>query len=270
MRFASLAMYVDPPPIAEATERLWEALGKRLRDFGLDAPVQLNRHIPHDEAWLRPDLLFAQACGYPYVRYLRGRVQLVATPIFGLPGCAGPLKCSFIIVAASSEARSADDLRGARAAFNDPRSNSGYNLFRHFIAPYARDGRFFSSVIQTGGHRASIDAVASGKADVAAIDCVTFGNILRFDPARVAGVRVLAETTKGPGLPFITASSTSQEELAMLRRALAETVSDNALSSVCNTLSLRGVQILGDGDYDALADLEREAATRGYPVLFPQ
>ncbi len=43
----------------------------------------------------------------------------------------------------------------------------------------------------------SIDAVSSGKADVAAIDCITFGNTKRFDPDRVADIRILAETIRG-------------------------------------------------------------------------
>ncbi|MDQ0321725.1 ABC-type phosphate/phosphonate transport system substrate-binding protein [Pararhizobium capsulatum DSM 1112] len=195
MSLASLAMYVSPAPIAEATRLFWEVLGKRIRGYGLDA------------------------------------------------------------------------LRGARAAINEPGSNSGYNLFRAFVAPHAVDGRFFSSVKETGGHRASIDAVSSGEADVAAIDCVTFGNTLRFDPDRVAGVRILAETPRGPGLPFITGAATPARDLIILRRALSETIADPELAAVCDTLSLRGISLLGDADYEVLAELDREAADQGYPTI---
>jgi ABC-type phosphate/phosphonate transport system substrate-binding protein len=267
MPIASLAMYVSPEPVAQATRLFWDALGKRLRDFGLEAPQTLDDDVRYDEAWLRPDLMFGQTCGYPYVQHLRGKVQLVASPVYGLPGCDGPLKCSFIIVNAGSSAQSIEDLRGGRAAINEPGSNSGYNLFRAFVAPHAVDGRFFASVQETGGHRASIDAVSSGAADVAAIDCVTFGNTLRFDAERVAGVRILAETAKGPGLPFITAASTSAMDLVILRRALAETIADPALADVCDTLSLRGISLLGDADYEVLAELGRDAARHGYPVI---
>ena len=267
MPFASLAMYVSPQPVEEATQLFWEALGTRIRALGLEAPAALDDDIRYDEAWLRPDLLFGQTCGYPYVRHLRGKVQLVATPVYGLPGCDGPLECSFIIVNAKSPVASIEDLRGSRAAINEPGSNSGYNLFRHFIAPHAVEGRFFSSVIETRGHRASIDAVASGEADVASIDCITFGNTLRFDPDGVADVRILAETEKGPGLPFITAVSTPAKDLVILRRALAETIADPDLAQVRDTLSLRGISLLGDADYEALAELDREAARHGYPAI---
>lgn len=267
MPLASLAMYASPSPVKEATTLFWAALGKRLRAGGIDAPEALDDKIRYDEAWLRPDLLFGQTCGYPYVRHLCGKVQLVATPVYNLPGCDGPLKCSFIIVNAASPAQSIEELRGARAAINEPGSNSGYNLFRAFVAPHARDGRFFSSVQETGGHLASIDAVSSGKADIASIDCVTFGNTLRFDPQRVAGVRILAETARGPGLPFITAAATPARELVTLRRAVAETIADPELASVCDTLSLRGISLLGDADYEVLAEFDRDAARHCYPVI---
>ncbi|MCP2133714.1 ABC-type phosphate/phosphonate transport system substrate-binding protein [Rhizobium sp. SLBN-94] len=186
MSLASLAMYASPSPVKEATALLWAALGERLRAGGVDAPVALDDEIRYDEAWLRPDLLFGQTCGYPYVRHLRGKVQLVATPVYGLPGCDGPLKCSFIIVNAASTARSIEELRGARAAINEPGSNSGYNLFRAFVAPHANAGRFFSSVLKTGGHLASIDAVSKGKrmslpstASPSATHCALIRNGLR-------------------------------------------------------------------------------------------
>lgn len=267
MPVASLAMYVSPPPLDDATRLFWRALGKRLRGYGVEAPEALDEDLRYDEAWLRPDLVFGQTCGYPYVRQLRGKVQLVASPVYGLPGCDGARKCSFIVVNARSSAMSIEDLRGKRAAINQPGSNSGYNLFRAFVAPHAVDGRFFSSVIETGGHRASMEAVSTGVADVAAIDCVTFGNTLRFDPDSVARLRILAETTKGPGLPFITMASTSPRDLEILRRALAETIADPQLSDTCDTLSLKGVSLLGDADYEVLAELDRDAARRGYPVI---
>lgn len=267
-RLASLAMYVSPPPIVAATTALWDFLRKELRAAGLPGvPDQLDDDVRYDEAWTHPDLLLAQTCGFPYVKHLRGKVRLVATPAYGHAGCDGPLKCSMIIVNKDSPVTALADLRGGVAAINEPDSNSGVNLFRAMVAPLSKDGRFFSSVIETGGHRPSIDAVASGKADVAAIDGVTYGNTLRFDPGRLAGVRVLMETVKGPGLPFITRASASDEEVAILRAALQAAIDAPALAPVRDTLSLSGISILSDADYQPLADLETEAIRLGYPVI---
>lgn len=268
MRLASLAMYVSPQPLAAATIALWAFLRDVLREEGVaGVPEALNEGVRYNDAWVHPDLLLAQTCGYPYVKHLRSKVRLVATPVYSHPGCDGPNKCSFIVVRKDSQARSLEDLRGGTAAINEPGSNSGVNLLRATIAPIAGGGQFFSSVIETGGHGASIDAVSTGEANVAAIDCVTYGNTLRFDPDRLSGVRVLAETVKGPGLPFITRASASDEEVAALRRALDKAIADPQLASVRDTLSLRGFAALSDADYEPLAELEREALRQHYPVI---
>lgn len=268
MRLASLAMYATPAIVAEADAELWHFIRDRLRQAGLaGVPDSLDRQLAYDEPWLRPDLLLAQTCGFPYVKKLRGKVRLVASPVYDLPGCDGPMMRSFIIVQKQAKASSLGDLRGSIAAINDPGSNSGSNLFRAAIAPLAGGDRFFSSVIETGGHLASIDAVSAGRADVASIDCVTFGNTLRFDPDRLANIRVIAETPTGPGLPFITSPETSDEELAALRAVLSEVATAQPMAEVRQTLALRNVSVLSDADYERLADLERQAISLGYPAV---
>jgi len=261
-------MYTSPPPLAEATAVLWRFLSDALKRAGFDGvPDTLDTAVRYNEAWTHPDLLLAQTCGFPYVKHLRGKVRLVATPVYGHPGCDGPFKCSFIVVAKESDARSLDDLRGLRAAINEPDSNSGVNLFRAAIAPFSRNGRFFSSVIETGGHRDSIAAITAGKADVAAIDCVTHGNVLRFDPGSLAGVRILAETVKGPGLPFITRADASDEEIALLRHVLRQVITEPSLETARDVLSLKDFAVLSDADYEPLAELERQAQRLGYPAI---
>jgi len=268
MRLASLAMYRDPPVVAAATRAFWAYLRDRLREAGLaDVPDGLDEAIAHDAAWLDPRLLLAQTCGYPFASRLRGRVRLVATPVYDHPGCSGVMGRSFVVVRAGSRASTVADLRGTTAAINDPGSNSGMNLLRHAVAPHAVHGRFFGRVIESGGHLASLALVASGEAAVAAIDCVTFGNLARFAPARVAGVRILAESAKMPGLPLITRMSAGDDEIALLRATLRRFAADPATQPIRDTLGLRGFENVADEAYDAVLALEREAAAYGYPAI---
>ena len=268
VRLASLAMYRDPPVIAEATRGLWRFVGERLRAAGMtDVPDALDETVAHDAAWLDPRLLLAQTCGYPLATRLAGRVRLVATPVYDHPGCQGALNGSFVIVRADAAVANLAALRGAVAAINDRTSNSGMNLLRHTVAPLAEGGRFFGRVIVSGSHRASLGLVASGAADVAAIDCVTFGNLARFAPEAVVGVRILAETAKTPGLPLITRAAASEDEVATLRSVLADFADDPAAAPLRDVLGLSGFALLPDGAYDAVLALEREAVALGYPVL---
>ena len=267
-RLASLAMYRDPPPVAAATRALWAYLRDRLRTAGIaGVPDALDEETAYDAAWRDPRLLLAQTCGYPFAATLRGRVRLVATPIYDHPGCDGVLNGSFVVVRANAGAHSLADLRGLRAAINDATSNSGANLLRHAVARHATGGRFFGEVIETGGHLASLAALAEGTADVAAVDCVTFGHLARFADARIAGLRILAETAKTPGLPLITRADAGDGEVAALREALGQLAIDPAMAKVRDALGLRGFEILPESAYDRVLDMEREARSLGYPRL---
>ncbi|MFM9935611.1 MAG: phosphate/phosphite/phosphonate ABC transporter substrate-binding protein [Novosphingobium sp.] len=267
-RLASLAMYRDPPEIADATCELWAYLRERLRAAGMDdVPEALDDTMVHDAAWLDPRLLLAQTCGYPLATRLRGRVRLVATPVYNHPGCEGALNGSFVIVRADAGVSSVAELRGGVAAINDWTSNSGMNLLRHTAAPHAVDGRFFGRVVESGSHRASLALVARGEVDVAAIDCVTFGNMARFSPETVSGVRVLAETAKTPGLPLITRAATSDADVEKLRAALQAFARDPAAAPLRDRLGLRGFELLPKTAYAAVLDIEQAALALAYPAL---
>ena len=90
----------------------------------------------------------------------------------------------------------------------------------HHAAPLAADGRFFGAVRATGAHRASVAAVASGAADLAAIDLVSLGLARRFVPA-AGRLRVLFLTDPTPGLPLIAAQGSA---VAPHRRAVVAAV----------------------------------------------
>jgi ABC-type phosphate/phosphonate transport system substrate-binding protein len=258
-------MYVAPPPVAQATDDLWRFLRDFLRAGGMQqVPESLDRGMSHSEAWLQPNLLLAQTCGFPYVKTLRGRVRLVATPCYGYPGCDGPQMRSFVIARTGAGPSSLQDLRGSTVAINSRDSNSGMNLLRAAIAPISAGARFFASVVETGGHLASISAVAEGRADCAAIDCITFGHVQRFAPELLEKIAVIEQTPAGPGLPFVTRGSASDLDVSLMRAALDAAVLEPTLATVCDTLALKSFARLGDEDYDGLLALESEAARLGY------
>lgn len=267
MARASLAMYDSVPPVRAANIQFWQGIRDRLRAEGFEAPEALDLETAHDDVWLKPDLMMAQTCGYPYVRHLKGKVRLVATPAYDFAGGEGTERVSFIIVPEASPAQSLEDLRGKIAAINDWDSNSGMNLFRAAVMPYARGGRFFSDIKVTGGHLLSIKAVQAGEADVASIDTVTWGMLVRHRPDMLAGVRILAETPSGPGLPFITRLTASDAEVEALRRAIGDTIANPAYADAVAALGLKRIEILGDDDYDRLDAYRREAERHGYPII---
>ena len=234
-RPVSLAMY---DPGNGATDRLWSALRPHLADAGLSQlPDQLVPAGQLEKAWLDPNLLLAQTCGYPLRHTLDGRVRYVGTPIYDVDGTMGADNRSAIIVRATDRARSLEDLRGRRAAFNSITSQSGYNAFRAAIAPLARDGRFFGSSRETASHAASLRAVIAGEADAAAIDPISFA--LAPEDLRAA-VKIISWTDAAPGLPFITSLGSSSDQRAQAgkscyREALDEFLNQSPVKPVGRT-----------------------------------
>jgi len=267
MLVASLMMYDNPDVARRANDALWVALRDRMRAKGFETPDALDRTGSHESYWLRPELGFAQTCGYPYVSELKGKVRLVATPVFNYPGGKGARRASYIVVREDDPAQSVGDVAGYRAAVNDWLSNSGMNLFRSAVAPYAKDGRFFSDVLITGGHIDSIAAIRDGRADVAAIDSISWGMHARHAPEKIAGVRIIGETPMGPGLPYIVRASASDAEVAALRESLAEIISDPDNAPALDTLGLVGIEVLSDADYAELEAFATDAARLGYPKV---
>jgi ABC-type phosphate/phosphonate transport system substrate-binding protein len=264
---ASLLMYDNPDVVQRANDALWTAIRDHLRARGFAAPDALDRNGDYHSYWLRADLALAQTCGYPYVSELKGKVRLVATPAFSYPGGKGAKRASFIVVREDYPARSLGDLRGKRAAINDWLSNSGMNLLRISVAPLAGGKPFFSDIVVTGGHLASIASVREGRADVAAIDSITWGLHARHAPEKISGVRILAETPMGPGLPYITRSDASDAEVAALREAISGALGDPLLKDAVETLGITGIEVLDDSDYAELERFRDEALRLGYPKV---
>ncbi|AET91347.1 putative ABC phosphate/phosphonate transporter, periplasmic ligand binding protein [Burkholderia sp. YI23] len=265
---AALPMYNVTPALADD----WRALLAHVRDGLADwlrargDTLEIVDPGPDLTAfWLRDDVLLSQTCGYPLVHALANRVRLVATPDFDAPGCENGMYRSVIVAGAHGEARSIEACRGLRAAYNDDDSNSGMNLLRHAVAPFAHDGRFFASVTKTGAHLASLRALADARADVAAIDCVTFAFAQTHLPELAGRARVIGMTASAGALPFIASARVPQDAIDPLFRALADALDRDA--PLARRLRLKGVAKRTLADYEPILALERDAISRGYPRL---
>jgi ABC-type phosphate/phosphonate transport system substrate-binding protein len=258
----------DLPELQGANDALWAAIAARLHAHNVfGVPDQLIRDRSPEALWTDPDLLLAQACGFPLATRLEGRVRVVATPRYRARGCEGADYRSAVVVRTGSLTSSLDDLRASRCAVNDLASNSGMNLLRAEIAPLAGGKPFFKSVILTGSHLASVEAVAGDEADVAAIDCVTWAHLQRWRPSLTARLRVLTWTVRNPGLPLITSLGTSPSQLAALRAVLDEVAADPTLREVRRTLLLDGFSLVPAEHYRAPLRLQDIATDLGYPQL---
>lgn len=224
-RIASLPMY-DWPEVQAENDAAWSRARDRLRAQGIEAPERLTRGgAALDALWRDPNLFLSQTCWGPMEAGLAPHVQVVAQPDYSAcEGGTGEFYSSAVVMRAASGARPGaalelERLRNARFAFNSADSRSGYLALKADLEARGEGLSIFSALVETGGHRASIRAVAEGVADVAAIDCKAWALARRHEPAAQA-LAAVGWTAPRKGLPFITARATPAPVVAALREAL--------------------------------------------------
>ncbi|HEX3639188.1 MAG TPA: PhnD/SsuA/transferrin family substrate-binding protein [Paraburkholderia sp.] len=258
---AALPMYNVTPALASAW-REW-------LDEVLRMAKPACRIVEPDEElhgfWRRPNVLLSQTCGYPLMHGLHEQVQVIATPRFDAPGCDGADYSSVLVTRAQASFDSLAACRGGRAAYNQDDSNSGMNVFRHAVAPLARDRAFFSAVLRTGSHLGSLRAVVDDRADIAAIDCVTFAFVCDELPELARKVRQIGVTAASPGLPLIASNNVPPATIETLREALNE--AQLAQPERAKRLRLKGFSALSLIEYERIERLEIEARALGYARL---
>jgi ABC-type phosphate/phosphonate transport system substrate-binding protein len=101
-------------------------------------------------------------------------------------------------------------MRGKRFAYNSLDSMSGIIAPGRDLEALGESLDIFAERIETGAHRASIVAVAEGRADVCAIDCRSWHMAKRHEP-RARDLQVVGWTALRKGLPMITSVHTPPE-----------------------------------------------------------
>lgn len=226
---ATLPMY-DWPEVRGEVDAQWVRLRDILRRNGIDAPDALTRGVDDLHAlWRNPNLIFAQTCWGPMEQGLGDDVVVVGQPDYSAyEGGKGTLYSSAVLmrrghgaknVPASPDGAAAlpiEMLRGARFAYNSTDSMSGLIALTRDLEAMGESVAMFSRTVETGGHRASVKAVASGEADACTIDCRSWA-LAKLYEENARELVVVGWTASRPGLPYVMARNLV---------ALAPTVAD--------------------------------------------
>lgn len=196
----NLMMY-DRPELTQAHTNFWALIRKNLKAANIDSPAELSQDAGEFFVWKHPDLVLSQTCGMPYRMWLHNKVSLIGTPDYGLTDCPPGYYRSAIVVRADDLRQDAADFRDSVFAYNQTFSQSGY------AAPYwhfQKQGVWFENQLQTKGHLNSAMAVAEERADIAALDAVSWRLMQAYEPF-AEKLRVWGWTAPTPGLPLIAA-----------------------------------------------------------------
>ena len=184
----AVAPVVSPEVTLEHYEKLVEQMGREVGRRGVllvrDTYSEIDTLLRNHQC----DVAFV--CTYAYVRGARDYgLQLLAVPRID----GRTTYNSYLIVGASRRAETLLDLQGARFAGTDVLSNTGWLYPSHWLRSRGHNPeKFFSELVFTGGHDRSVQAVASGFVDGAAVDSLVYDRMAIEDPTLESRVRVLA------------------------------------------------------------------------------
>ncbi|MFT6024626.1 MAG: ABC-type phosphate/phosphonate transport system substrate-binding protein [Ascidiaceihabitans sp.] len=237
---ANLMMY-QRPQLDEAHARYWALIRKHLSDAGIDSPKDLSQDAEEFFVWKHSELVLSQTCGMPYRTWLHDKVQIVGTPDYGLAGCPAGYYRSAIVVRADDTRTDMAAFKDAVFAYNQKFSQSGYAAPFWHLKP---EGFWFENRLHTEQHLLSAQAVATGDADIASLDAVTWRNIEMYEPF-ANDLRVLDWTEPTPGLPLITALGNDADLIFKAVKGAIDDLDDHSKS----LLGIKGIVKIPKDEY---------------------
>ena len=249
----------------------YEAVGAYLsRVLKVETQIRQSQFDPLEDPVLLQDRLdLAFICGLPFIRYYQisaKQLQTLVAPVMQAERYHNhPVYFSDVVVHAASDLMTFDDLAGKTLCYNDPGSNSGYNLLRHRLMQAGHPQSFFGKVIQSGSHQRSIEWVVDGLADCSAIDSTVLEQELRDLPELSSHLRVIESIGPCPMPPVVAAERLGKEFIKQLQSALLQP--DAQLQAAMQQAQIRNYVAVEVEAYTAIATLYDAALQAGYETL---
>jgi phosphonate transport system substrate-binding protein len=251
-------------PVAEAfCAEVVAYVGRRL---GTAITVTFVDDVPWPERlrrFARGRIHVCWMCGLPYSGLVeRGAagLELLAAPVMTAARYGGrPVYFSEVVVRRDAPFRSFADLRGARWAYNEPTSHSGYNAVRSHLARLGETRGYFGRAVAAGSHEASVGRILSGRSDAAAIDSTVLELLRRRDPGVRRQLRVVERLGPSPMPPFVASRIVPSRLRDAIRRALVGMDRTEEGRAILRRGLASRFAAVRDRDYDVVRRMAREA-----------
>ena len=167
---------------------------------------------------------------------------------------------SLFVTQPASPIKSLADLEGHSFAFGDVNSTSGHLMPEFFMREAKVNPAVISKAIYTGGHDATLLAIANGKVDAGALDEAVFQRLTSGGKVDPATVRVFYTTP--PFFDYVWAGRKGLDPA--LARSVSEAflaldASDPAQKQILDALGASKYLAVQDQSYDKLRTAAREA-----------
>jgi phosphonate transport system substrate-binding protein len=165
-----------------------------------------------------------------------------------------------VVVRRTHAARSFEDLSGARFAFNERTSHSGYGVVRHALSVRGYTSGFFGAIVESGAHQRSLELIAAGAVDASAIDSTVLETEFLRAPVLRRELRVVATLGPSPIPPLVVSRGVPTGVREDLRNALLEMHRDPRGWEVLSSGGVHQYVEVRDLDYDPIRTMARSSA----------
>lgn len=227
-------------------------------EFVVDIPWQ-EREVMLDEGGID----IAWICGLPYtwkVHRAETQITLLAAPVMSGRRYGGqPVYFSDVVTRRDSGYEKFEDLRGASWAYNEPGSQSGYNLTRWKLAGMGEFQDYFGGVIQSGSHEESLRMVRAGHIDASAIDSTVLEIELKKHPELEKEIKVIATWGPSPIPPYVISLRLPVEERRRIRAVMVDMARHPKGARIMAEGQMLRFTNVRDKDYDPIREMEKIA-----------
>ena len=160
-----------------------------------------------------------------------------------------------IITKKGSGLKTIKDLKGKTYAFNDPNSTSGYLVPMTYFLKEAKiiPEEYFSRVIFSGSHEASIMAVKMGKVDAASTNDLDLDREMEAGRISKDDFNIVWKSDIIPGSPLVVRGDLSYGFVMKLKKAILTFNDPEGLRK----LQLKGFVETKDSDYNCIREMKR-------------
>ncbi|MBI3098646.1 MAG: PhnD/SsuA/transferrin family substrate-binding protein [Planctomycetes bacterium] len=197
------------------------------------------------------DLAFV--CTYPFVRGER---------TFGMQVLVSPIRNgsdsyhSLVVVHSSSTAASLLDLRGRRFASSTSFSTSGWVYPATWLLDHSEDPEhFFSEHLLTDSHDRSLEAVATGYVDGAAVVSRVYERMVADDPSLAGKVKVILKSPPFGAPPLVVHPEMDPDLRARVLRVLLSMHEDPAGLEILSKIGIDRFIVPKASNYDSVRRL---------------
>jgi phosphonate transport system substrate-binding protein len=265
LRIAVAAM-ISPKETFIHYQELLDYLGRKL-----GRPVQLVQRKTYaeiNEMLSKGAIDLAFLCSGPYAldkdRY---GFELVATP----EAHGSHFYESYLIVNAKSPVSTLEELRGKTFAFTDPDSNTGRIVPLHWLSQVnERPDTFFKQTIFTYSHDNSIEAVARGLVDGAAVDGLVWQYVRARDPELTERTKVIRKSDPYGIPPLVSTKGLSKDVKEAVRKNLFQMHEDPEGRKILDQLMIDRFVEPDDRWYDSIRAMLNSGQSVQAPPDVPQ